>query len=618
MYQKNRRNMGMRGNRSGRPRRSRDRTPPRQRSPLLRLSRERSRTRFEKSRPNEKFHRKSRDRQESRFIRTLSSERFEPPHQFKEAGRFEPPPRENIDHPRSFDNERYVPPSPRFEERAEADEPPAIERNLNFECPADYNKFPGDGRFFEAPSVSRIDATPGPVIETPPNFGKDENNDKPDPWNNVSQTSQLQPTFGQEKGSNLIPEFDPETSNLSVSAFLRLIDKVGQDKQWSSHDRKFQFSMKLRADAKDWFVNGNKFLESWSTIKKQFRANFPDDMDYHGILTNMLQRTKRSDEDLSSYFNYKIVLLRNCNIIGRKAVSCLIGGLPDTLNEIKTNALDKNFATAEELYKFLIDENIEDLETEGNNRKCNSCGKTGQCDCHKPEPKIIVIQDDVVARPKISLKCYKDIFVGGHKLKCLYDEEFPHNTIRESDIDFIKIRYRRQITIINGYDRSTITALGHAQFMVRVDNLFTEMPFYVVKDSVQETPVVLGRIGLKYPHITNRNGIFFTADDKLEDRTEQRERPNIELGRNRSPIRRGHDHDFSLRRGSPSRSPRRSPTGRLYKDSSMFLSQFYGKLWMCLLYTISDDCKVWPHIGEHLSVTALRMFEKLQKVLLND
>ncbi|GJQ67939.1 hypothetical protein Trydic_g16696 [Trypoxylus dichotomus] len=577
MYERNRRKFGRGNTHPNRAKRSRGKSPPRHRSPI-RISRDHSRPRFERNHSPERFLRRSRDRPESKFER-ISAERFEPPHKIiDDPGRFEPPPREVIDHPRSFENERYIPPSPRFEERAEVVEPVAVERNLSFECPADYVKFPGDGRFFEAPPASNVEPVIRP-LENTSNFTphqKEENNDKPDPWSNApsSSTSQLQPTFGQEKGSNLIPEFDPESSDLSVNAFLRLVDKVGQEKDWSSNDRKFQFSMKLRGNAKDWFINGNKFLESWSSIKKQFRTSFPDDMDYHSNLTNMLERTKEPDEDLSSYFNYKIVLLRNCNITGRKAVSCLIGGLPDTAGKLKTNALDKNFATPEELYKFLMDENIEEMESPGNNRKCNTCGKRGHCDCSKNEGKLLLHGESL--RNKGSVKCYKDIYVSGNKLKCFCDEDFPHNTIRESDVDFLKLRYRRQVTTINGYDRITIAALGQIQMMVRVDNLLTEMSFYVVRDNIQETPVVLGKAALKYPHSINRNVVFFTAEENFEERAE-RDRMTVELRRSGTPLRRNHD-EFILHRSSPdhiARSPRRSPPGRLYKEP-MFLNQFYG------------------------------------------
>lgn len=579
MYERNRRN-----NRGGRGRRSRERTPPRQRSPVIRTSRDRSRPKFERNRSREKFNRRSREGQEPRFERVHSSERFEPPQKLiEESARFEPPPREILEPSRSFENERFLTASPRFDERIEPIEPPMVERNLNFECPVDYNKFPGDGRYFDIPSASNIESTRPQLESSTPTFStaaRVENNDKPDPWTSSAQSStQLQPTFGQEKGSTLIPEFDPDSSEISVNAFLRLIDKIAQEKGWSSHDRKFQFSMKLAGAAKDWFVNGNKFLETWSSIKKQFRASFPDDMEYHYTLKTMLERTKRSDEDLSSYFNYKIALLRNCNISGRKAVSCLIGGLPDVLTEIKANALDKNFASAEDLYKYLIEQNVEEVESQASVRLCTTCGKRDPCDCHKSESQILS-QEDNLSRSKGALKCYKDVYISGRKLKCLFDEDFPHNTIRESDIDFVKVRYRRQITIINGYDRSSITALGQTQLMVRIDSLFTEMPFYVVKDNVQEPPVLLGRVSMKFPHAINRNTIFFTADDLFENRPD-RDSHIGELKRNRSPIRRNHEHDLLLRRGSPdrilSRSPRRSPPGRVYKDTTMFLNQFYGK-----------------------------------------
>jgi hypothetical protein len=50
----------------------------------------------------------------------------------------------------------------------------------------------------------------------------------------------------------------------------------------------------------------------------------------------MMQRVKRVEEKYLRYYYEKLVLLNQCDINGKKAVSCLIAGIQDVV--IKTGA----------------------------------------------------------------------------------------------------------------------------------------------------------------------------------------------------------------------------------------------------------------------------------------
>lgn len=148
-----------------------------------------------------------------------------------------------------------------------------------------------------------------------------------------------------------IPLFDPATSPLTPKQWLKIVDTVVQKQGLTKQEKKYAMSVKLAGAAKQWYISVNKPETTYIMIQKQFLQAFRSDMDYYNSLKLMMDRNKKPDESYASYFDDKTTLLEMCEISGRRAISCLIGGLGDA--NLKEVCFRQNFAEVSHLYDFL-------------------------------------------------------------------------------------------------------------------------------------------------------------------------------------------------------------------------------------------------------------------------
>ena len=449
----------------------------------------------------------------------------------------------------------------------------------------------GYWRSSDVAGVEDVPARFSPTSEVVPEMEKSEL------WPNTSSPQMpAASNFAQGRGSTLISEFDPDISETTSTAFVRRIDEVGMEKRWSSEEKKFHFSGKLLGAAKEWFLAGNKILESWAVLKKQFVKAFPSDMDFYKLLTVMIHRVKKPEEDLSSYFNYKIALLNNCGISGRKAVSCLIGGLSDDNRNLKFEALNKNFATPEDLYNFLNSKCEEDVHSDDHKLKdvCGKCLEPGHdaSSClhsdNKAERKHLPKN---VKAPHISeetdAKNQKDVYLNETLMRAYFDDSCPFITVREQDAHLAHIKYSRRLQTITGSSRVTFTAIGQSNVQLRVDNVICDVKVYILKNSQQLSPVVLGRNILNYAHCYGKgNELFFSSKSRdvarnygnqsgAQDSVYDREK-FTQVIRERSPL--GHS-------GYGSRYKRMTSSPPIQSSYHLYTSKtYYGKCNFVLLF----------------------------------
>jgi hypothetical protein len=74
---------------------------------------------------------------------------------------------------------------------------------------------------------------------------------------------------------------------------------------------------------------------------------FPDHRDYATTLRQVVERIKQPNETVAQYYFGKMNLLQACNIGGKDAVSCLIGGLVD--RTLRNGAKAGRFESPEQL-----------------------------------------------------------------------------------------------------------------------------------------------------------------------------------------------------------------------------------------------------------------------------
>lgn len=149
----------------------------------------------------------------------------------------------------------------------------------------------------------------------------------------------------------LIPIFDPEKREQTVVEWCQKVDELRSVFNWSEEATIYFAMSKLKGMAEVWYKALRSVKFTWDEWKLKLEESFPSQRDYYGDLQEMMNRTKRHDETYCKYYYEKLALLNSCEITGKKAVSCIIGGIFDTI--VKTGAKAGNYATPESLYNYL-------------------------------------------------------------------------------------------------------------------------------------------------------------------------------------------------------------------------------------------------------------------------
>ena len=170
-------------------------------------------------------------------------------------------------------------------------------------------------------------------------------------------TNFLEATLHRDRTSSsvvrgdVVPTFDPEDKDQTVLSWCNKIDELREIHSWSE-DATIYFAMsKLRGLAEVWYKSLPSIKFSWEEWKQKLELGFPTKRNFNADLQDMMNRRKRQDETYAKYYYEKMALLNRCKIYGEDAVSCLIGGIYDTV--VKTGATAGNHRSPESLYAYL-------------------------------------------------------------------------------------------------------------------------------------------------------------------------------------------------------------------------------------------------------------------------
>lgn len=156
---------------------------------------------------------------------------------------------------------------------------------------------------------------------------------------------------------DVVPPFNPDDVNQDIDAWCVKIDEIKNMFGWSEDVTIFNSISKLEGLAAVWYKGLRSVNFTWEEWKEKLRRSFPSKRDYHELLEDMMKRKKRTDETFAQYFYEKQALLNACNITGREAVSCIIGGISDT--HIRVGAKAANCNDPESLFDYLRNLNDE-------------------------------------------------------------------------------------------------------------------------------------------------------------------------------------------------------------------------------------------------------------------
>lgn len=109
---------------------------------------------------------------------------------------------------------------------------------------------------------------------------------------------------------------------------------------------------KLTGLAKTWYESLHSILFSWEEWQTKLMNAFPFEQNYGQILEDMLKRRSRSNELIEIYYYEKLALVNQCELMGRRAVDCIIHGISD--RTMRSSALALRCEEPDQLLKFLL------------------------------------------------------------------------------------------------------------------------------------------------------------------------------------------------------------------------------------------------------------------------
>lgn len=178
--------------------------------------------------------------------------------------------------------------------------------------------------------------------------------------------------------ADVVPEFDPENREQSSETWITKVDELRQIFNWSENTTIYFALSKLKGLAEVWYKGLQTMKYTWDEWKHNILMAFPSARDYYGILSEMMRRKKLPHETFQKYFYEKLSLLNQCKIKGTDAVSCILGGIDDTM--VKAAARAGNYGTPEELFRYLC--TLHDLRPLANKQVVKSAHRTD----HRSQP----------------------------------------------------------------------------------------------------------------------------------------------------------------------------------------------------------------------------------------
>lgn len=145
---------------------------------------------------------------------------------------------------------------------------------------------------------------------------------------------------------DVVPAFDPSDVNQRVEDWCRKVDEIRAMFRWS--EITIFNAVKIERTS---FCLLPTLKFTWVEWKEKLIRAFPSQRDYHEQLGEMMRCKKKSSESFAQYFYEKQALLNACNIDGRQAVSCIVGGIEDP--DVRIGAKAANCVDPEALFEYL-------------------------------------------------------------------------------------------------------------------------------------------------------------------------------------------------------------------------------------------------------------------------
>lgn len=381
--------------------------------------------------------------------------------------------------------------------------------------------------------------------------------------------------------TNTVPEFDPANKEQTIDLWISKVEECAAMYNWSEIQLLHYALPKLIGLAKVWYHGLDSLNHSWAKWKELLTKQFPTVQNYAQMLHEMLDRKVRHNETLETYYYHKINLLNRCNIIGKRAVDCLIYGLED--KGMRLGAQAANYSHPEELLAYFKSIKIEDTKDKSYRQpflrrrvdgptnnvsrsttlRCFNCSEVGHPSfkCTKPLLTCSICKrighqsanckrlfgnnqdvnkqvekgksvSEVKLAGSIDNKYVLPIVVNNKPMTCYVDLGSQSTLVRISDFKDLQVAVSTDnLPTLKGFGNSIIEPLGKAVVQIQVQSVRMSVEVLIVPDELLKYPVLLGHTFTEHPGVvivkTDEHLIFQQLSDFQIDSERDKEKINL-------------------------------------------------------------------------------------------
>lgn len=373
-----------------------------------------------------------------------------------------------------------------------------------------------------------------------------------------SHSTQSAQTSQKIDFKNILPSFDPSSKTQRIDVWLKKVNECASVYGWDDKTTTHFAMQKLQGLARTWYEGLNSILFSWKEWEEKLVSAFPFDQNYGQALEEMLRRKSKFNEAIEVYYYEKLTLLNRCDIVGKRAVDCIIHGISD--RTIKSGALALRCLHPDQLLQYLasnkdsnqslVDRNLFKSKTSDSvanssskpkvgfrqpSAGCYNCKEKGHSFLHCPKPllkcskcsKIGHTSDNCfvksndpakVKSPGVqktmcidsdgnqsgsspSSKFTKEVRVNGIAFKAFVDFGSDVTLIKESVTRSLGLDYNRVSSAMKGFGNEVVHSLGELSLDLCIDDVRANVVCKVVNDELLDKPVLIGQSFTEQSHI---------------------------------------------------------------------------------------------------------------------
>jgi len=151
----------------------------------------------------------------------------------------------------------------------------------------------------------------------------------------------------------ILPEFDPETKDLSAAEWLEKVSMFGVMYDWDDTHKLYLATLKLRGNAKAWYDGLRSTPVSWEAFAVAIVRQFPGDENFGKLFETAASLKSLPSQDLQTYSFEKVKRINKLklDIPEIKIVELVVHGIHD--DNIRLNVMASKNKTLAELYQCL-------------------------------------------------------------------------------------------------------------------------------------------------------------------------------------------------------------------------------------------------------------------------